>query len=1274
MKFNISAVAITFILAASTISLIFNPSSSVLIVPDHNDLSMQGLDLSRIIDGLDGGGSKTLIFAGKSMTEKQTVIEKIQKAGGEIKTDFKHIPGFIFSVPIEKTFYWENFPGVLANTMFQLVEKPLDMLEQSYSGDTLATGATAEEMELVDAAGAKSLWDEGKKGSGVKIAILDTGVDSSHTDIEVLEGHDFSFVTTDNGFSTAEDTSDNHGHGTHVAGIAAGKGISTKKYAGVAPEATLINLKVANQNGNSYPAAVMEALEKAVELDVDIISISLGFSQDVNDPMALFLDSIVEQDDIIVVASAGNDGPDTYTATIPGASRKTITVGATDFNRVLAAFSSRGPAVDERIEPDVVAPGVMVTAPLAKDSILDYAAHSLKNPFNWVRGGRSGNDYIQLSGTSMSAPLVAGAVALLKEKHPSASPFAIRAALMSGSDDMPGTEEYETGAGYINITAADIELENQREDTVYKNFYVHPSNRLLPWNVVVYPGDEFVVQPTVISGYKTDFSFRTDGLNGSSFIILNETSVTSTDYVDFRVTIKIPQGTPPGTYVSSLIVEDDNNAGVTKTVNLGPLEVKIPEKTVYFDLFHSLSFDDSLLVNYYELYRLLAGQGYQVEQYTSPLSNNIFSYDMVVIADPEVDFSSDELSIIRDYVSTGGNLLLMSSFSPFSQIPGLNAITSPYGISWDQSLQATLTDTGLSIGISPLFENLTLLETTHALFSNVNNLTWYAGTTLDVRSPSRSLVSLDGNPVYAAFEGNDTVTGKILALGQELPFYNSWLGEEQNEQFALNAFSWLTDRGLVNTTVIHLENHTSAFNINSTLNTWIYATSASGSVITGNSAGINISLILPNGTRIDNLSPEETIPGVYLFSFNETDKPGSYRIVVETSAGTKSLEAIISEENSLQIVSFTFSDTYTGNKNLPVQLEDVDTTFLDRDKSSLKALAVIDNSTKLQKVTVHLNSVPEGIYDLMETIPEDGFYSKTLELIYSIHGWGYTWDLPADLPSGLYYAYLEVLDANNETAVEIGSFYVLNHEPVINLDTSAIEGEALRAFENPSENYGRFNRGSIIDISLQVSDYEDTSGLQCFYILANIPAFLGYGGIYIDAGELNKSASIFVGQIRIPSAEYVQVGEYFEILTGSDQLLAFILVVRDSEGSYDYFSVYFVTQGSLDLSLLQVFLVFGLIAALVLGTLYYFAVMKPKRSQRLSYEEYLYQRQAKSREHPPPGGFRPGPYQPYTEQWQQPSPPGITARPRFCGFCGSPLVNPNQKFCMNCGKELDFES
>ncbi|WP_328971763.1 S8 family serine peptidase [Streptomyces sp. NBC_00239] len=287
--------------------------------------------------------------------------------------------------------------------------------------------------------GADKAWRAGFDGKGVKIAVLDTGVDKTHDDLKTQ-------VVGEKNFSASPDTADRVGHGTHVASIAAGTGArSGGKYKGVAPGAKVISGKVLGDDGYGDDSAIVAGMEWAAAQGADVVNLSLGSPDSPGvDPLEATVDKLSAEKGILFAIAAGNDGEfGESTVGSPGSADAALTVGAVDHDDKLAPFSSIGPRVDGAVKPDVTAPGVAIAAAAAAGSLID------------TRPGtpHPAPGYLQIDGTSMATPHVAGAAAILKQQHPGWKSTELKGALTASAKGGAYTP-FQQGTGRIQVDKA----------------------------------------------------------------------------------------------------------------------------------------------------------------------------------------------------------------------------------------------------------------------------------------------------------------------------------------------------------------------------------------------------------------------------------------------------------------------------------------------------------------------------------------------------------------------------------------------------------------------------------------------------------------------------------------------------------------------------------------------------------------------------------------------------------------------------------------------------
>lgn len=386
-------------------------------------------------------------------------IARLHGRGGLLKTRYSVIHGYAANLPAAQIEAFANDPEIEEISSDAPVRSHLDVAYPAVKADL-------------------AYASYGMTGAGVAVAVVDTGV-ASHPDLQRPKGSpqvvEVEIVGHEPGLA------DYYGHGTHVAGIINGNGASSsdrysyRTFKGLAPGSQIISIRALSPDGSGYTSDIISGINWAIQnqssYDIRVLNLSLGhpvYESYRTDPLCRAVRAANDAG-ILAVVAAGNDGgrgTGFGTIDVPGNEPSAITVGAMDDSRtatttddVLAWYSSKGPSlIDFIAKPDIVAPGSAIVSLRDPGSWLDTNYHQFALRVGDYETGPNGildNDglYYRLSGTSMAAPMVAGAAALMFQKEPGMNPATVKARLML-STVKDTALVFETGAGELDVKAA----------------------------------------------------------------------------------------------------------------------------------------------------------------------------------------------------------------------------------------------------------------------------------------------------------------------------------------------------------------------------------------------------------------------------------------------------------------------------------------------------------------------------------------------------------------------------------------------------------------------------------------------------------------------------------------------------------------------------------------------------------------------------------------------------------------------------------------------------
>jgi serine protease AprX len=413
-------------------------------------------------------------------SDSSDVADRVTELGGVVRGNYSKVRQMVVDLPAEAVTRLVDAEGL----DYVAPDRPVDGLAshlQTTTGSSQVYNTTGSPDWGYSLTGS---WSSGFDGSGVTVAVLDSGIEPDMNDLKSGGGRR---VILSLDFTGQGVTGDPFGHGTHVAGIVAGNGDASLRagfnFAGVAPGANLVNFRVLDGSGHGFLSNVIAAIDQAVSSSayyhIRVVNLSLAappVESYRDDPLCHAVDRAALAG-LVVVAAGGNFGLDQYGnrvyggITSPGLCPSALTVGAVNTRQtdarsddLVAKYSSSGPTrsrsidpvtgavvYDNLAKPDLVAPGVRVVSLESPNNALVTAHPELHVDTGNVNPRCR---YMMLSGTSMSAAVVSGTAALMKQANPSLTPNQVKALLMYAAQIMDGPDLFQQGAGLLNAEGA----------------------------------------------------------------------------------------------------------------------------------------------------------------------------------------------------------------------------------------------------------------------------------------------------------------------------------------------------------------------------------------------------------------------------------------------------------------------------------------------------------------------------------------------------------------------------------------------------------------------------------------------------------------------------------------------------------------------------------------------------------------------------------------------------------------------------------------------------
>ena len=747
---------------------------------------------------------------------------------------------------------------------------PDTSFEEQVSGhDTLSifepseTGIqnTIQTSKQIDTTNLTGLHLLGLNGSGIRLGVIDTGIDESHksfsgsnsggqADTRIVASASFRNETY--GFQKPEEGEeslfdfkvnsviDYNGHGTHVASIAAGNDLSLQggRIIGMAPATSLVIAAIDNvysERGFTSGLAIIAAFNWMLDQSVSVINLSYGGSENSFslDPQEVVIDRVV-RNNIVVVTSGGNDGPSLYTAGSPGVGPQTISVAAADdrsFAEVtIASFSSRGPTVNRFSKPDISAPGKNISGAGSQQ------VPSFREPEGLP-------EVVAISGTSQASPHIAGIVACfiqgLNNKSISYNPGTLKAGLMSTAVEYEDFTSVDTGSGLVDAYAAYFHLLDKIESDSNSLKLLYASHEdpfpRDPLQAIIYPGISQTSFPLVVSSHPSLLDYSITDLDEETHkeYISVELSKNSTDYSqNVRVQTKLPASYSSEFFnfsITFMLSDSEETAKAFFQFNAS-LDT---ETIVGVDAIHTNWIGDRVNLNsqYLSIYNWgnknsigfveIVGDSItedileNIDVLWIPDSNDYYypstdpdNNTVIPTVIPYGPFSEKELSLIENWVNNDGGSLLVafngaSGFFSGTSISTVNTLLTRFGLEARDQIYS-----GNTSMLNPAIPSRDPSMAGHPLLKNVRIMTHFGGVFTLNSETDNSLTPymyVGDNPVAVAYEKSG---GRAVFVHTNFAFDNPGFANEygngtyssliSNDRFVKNIIDWLREEVRVN--------------------------------------------------------------------------------------------------------------------------------------------------------------------------------------------------------------------------------------------------------------------------------------------------------------------------------------------------------------------------------------------------------------------------------------------------------------------------------------------